>query len=58
VDRGMLRYQLDQYPCVVAIATNLRFDQVPSGQHTVTVAVIGFDNRLITPEAKLRVKIP
>jgi|SRR5579864_2735160 len=34
-DRGMLRYQLDQCPSVVTVATTLRFDRLPSGDHKI-----------------------
>ena len=56
--QGILRYQLDRCPPVVTTDTRLRFDQLSPGQHTISIGVIGLDNRLLTPFAILHVKIP
>ena len=58
IQQGVLRYQLDHCPPVVTTDTRLRFEQLSAGVHTITVAVLGFDNRLVTPYARLRLKVP
>lgn len=58
IHRGVLRYQLDGCAPVTTTDTRLRFDQLSSGDHTITVAILGLDNRLLTPDATLRLKVP
>ena len=54
----MLRYQLDHCPPAVTTETRLRFEQLSRGNHTITVAALGVDNRLLTPYATMHVTIP
>jgi hypothetical protein len=56
--RGLLQYHVDNCPTVVTTDTRLRFDQLASGKHTITVAVIDFNSRLMTPQVILHAKIP
>jgi len=55
---GVLRYQVDQCAPVVTIETRLTFQQLAAGNHVITVALIGQDNRPLTPKANLQVTIP
>lgn len=58
VQQGILRYQLDRCPPVVTTDTRLRFEQLSPGRHTITVVVLGLDERMLTPFATLHIKIP
>ena len=58
VQQGMLRYQVDQCPPVLTIDTRLQFSGLAKGTHTISVAVVGIGNALLTPEARLSVKVP
>ena len=55
---GVLRYQLDNDPPVVTSDPRLRFEQLPSGNHVITVVLLGADNRIITGPARLSAQIP
>jgi hypothetical protein len=55
---GVLRYQVDRCPPVVTTATRLQFHQLTPGDHTITVAVTGADDRQITPSAQLKLTVP
>lgn len=56
--QGVLRYQLDSCPPAVTTGTHLRFEQLSRGSHTITVAALGINNRLLTPYVTMHVKIP
>ena len=56
--QGIVRYQLDHCPPAVTPETQLRFEQLSPGSHTITVVALGTDNRLLTPYATMHVKIP
>lgn len=58
IEVGVLRYQVDRCPPVVTTATRLQFHQLKPGAHTITVAVIGADDRPITPPALLKLTVP
>ncbi len=55
---AILQYRLDSEPPVVTSDTRLRFEQLPSGNHVITVALLGVDHHLISGPAKLSVHIP
>jgi len=55
---AVLQYRLDSNPPVVTSDTRLRFEQLPSGNHIITVALLGVDHRVISGPAKLSVHIP
>jgi hypothetical protein len=55
---GVLRYVIDHYPAVLTTQTHLIFQEIPSGPHTISVALIAPDNRLLAPEARLELTIP
>jgi hypothetical protein len=55
---GLLRYRIDHDPAVLTTQTHLIFQEIPSGPHTISVALIAPDHRLLAPEAKLELTIP
>jgi hypothetical protein len=55
---AILQYRLDSDPPVVTSDTRLRFEQLPSGNHVITVALLGVDHHLISGPAKLSAHIP
>jgi hypothetical protein len=55
---AVLRYQLDSNPPVVTPDPRLRFEQLPSGNHVITIVLLGADDRVISGPAKLSVHIP
>ncbi|HKV81421.1 MAG TPA: hypothetical protein VJP02_24955 [Candidatus Sulfotelmatobacter sp.] len=54
---GALQYRIDDCPTIVTTETRLRFEELGSGDHTITVGVLGGDNRLVTPRVHLVVTI-
>lgn len=58
VAEGEIRYQLDRCPGVVTTDTRITFQKVPAGNHEITVELIGRDNRLLAPQAKLDFQVP
>jgi hypothetical protein len=54
---GVLQYRIDHCPAIVTTETRLRFQELPSGHHTITVGLLGMDNRLVTPRVHLVVTI-
>jgi hypothetical protein len=58
VQQGMLRYQVDHCPPILTTDTRLQFSGLASGTHSISVAVVGIGNGLLTPEARLQAKIP
>ena len=58
VEVGVLQYQLDRCPPVLTTDTRLRFDQLTSGEHTVSLTLLAEDNRPLSPTIRLDVSIP
>lgn len=58
VAEGELKYQIDECPAVVTTDTRITLQQIPAGAHTISVALVGWDNRLIVPPVKLPLEIP
>jgi hypothetical protein len=58
IQQGVLRYQLDRCPPILTTETRLRFAELPRGIHIITIAVLGSKGGIVTPSARLRVKIP
>ena len=55
---AVLRYQLDSNPPVVTSDTRLRFEQLPSGNHVITIVLLGADNHVISGPVRLSAHIP
>jgi hypothetical protein len=55
---AVLRYRLDANPPIVTSDTRLRFEQLSSGNHVITVVLLGLDDRAISGTAKLSIHIP
>jgi hypothetical protein len=55
---GVLQYQLDHCPTILTTDTRLRFQDLPSGSHTISVSLLGTNNRVLAPEAKMTLQIP
>ncbi len=53
-----LHYQVDQGPVIVTTATKLSFQDLASGDHTITVNLAGNDHRPVGPQQVLSVRIP
>ncbi len=58
IEVGVSQYQVDHCPAVVTTDTELRFEGLKPGGHSITVGVLGLDNSLLTPKAKLEVRVP
>jgi len=55
---GALEYEVDHCPPVLTADTRIRFQQLTPGSHLITVGLLGSDNQLLAPRAKLEVTIP
>ncbi len=55
---GVLQYQIDQCPSILATDTRLRFQNLPGGNHVITVRLLGTNGQLLAPETKLTLAIP
>ena len=55
VQVAVLEYEVDHCPMIVTTETRIRFRKLTPG---ITVALLGIDNRLLAPRAKLKVRIP
>ena len=55
---AILRYRIDNCPPIVTTDTRLRFEQLASGNHQISVQLLGVNDRALSPEAKLTVTIP
>ena len=58
VQQGILRYRVDRCPPIVTVEPRIRFEQLSRGLHVITIGLLGTDNRLLTPQARLEVHIP
>jgi hypothetical protein len=58
IPTGVLGYQLDQCPPLVSTDTRIKFEQLPAGNHSITVSLLGRDERLVAPRVKLQLTIP
>lgn len=58
VTLGVLQYQIDQCTPIVTTDSRLQFQRLTPGNHLISVALIGRDNRLLTPKANLKVTVP
>jgi hypothetical protein len=55
---AILQYRVDNNPSVVTPGPRLRFEQLPSGDHVITVTLLGVDDRPISGTARLSAHIP
>jgi len=55
---GVLRYQIDNCPPIVTTETRLRFEDLPAGNHAITVSLLGLGDMLLAPEARLKITVP
>lgn len=55
---AVLEYKLDNCAPILTTDTRLRFEGLSSGEHAITVTLVGEDNRTISPPARLQVAIP
>jgi hypothetical protein len=55
---AVLQYKVDSDPSVVTADPRLRFEQLPSGDHVITVTLLGVDDRPISGTARLSAHIP
>lgn len=55
---GVLQYQLDHCPPILTTDTRLRFQDLPAGDHVVTVRVVDSAGNLLAPRVSLNVLIP
>lgn len=55
---GVLQYEIDRCPKILTTDTRLQFQDLSPGAHSITVSVLGINNELLAPEAKLNVVIP
>ncbi len=58
VPEGVLQYQLDSCAPILTTDTRLRFQQLKHGTHTISVSLLGLDNRALAPRAQLELAIP
>jgi hypothetical protein len=58
VTTGRLWYRVDQGPVIATTDTQLTFEQLTPGDHSIKVTVVGIDDHPLTPSAKLTVRIP
>jgi hypothetical protein len=58
VQEAEIKYQVDHDAPVVTTDTRITFQEIPSGAHTIAVALIGADNRLLAPAAKIPLQVP
>jgi hypothetical protein len=55
---ALLQYRVDNNPSVVTSDSRLRFEQLPSGNHVITIVLVGADDRAISGPARLSAQIP
>jgi hypothetical protein len=55
---AILQYKVDNDPSVVTPDPHLRFEQLSSGNHVITVTLLGVDDRPISGTARLSAHIP
>jgi non-ribosomal peptide synthetase component E (peptide arylation enzyme) len=58
VQTGVLQYKVDHCPAIVTTETRIRFQQLTRGHHTITIGLLGADNRLLAPTVKLPITVP
>jgi hypothetical protein len=55
---GVLKYQLDNCAPVLTTDTRLRFSELTSGDHAISVTVLSTDNRPLSPPARMELRVP
>lgn len=55
---GVLDYQIDNCPPIITTDTHIRFEEISSGAHTITVRLLGTDNQPLGPKVKLAFQVP
>lgn len=58
IPAAALEFRLDTDPPMVTTASRVRFVDLPSGKHSISVGLLGRDNRLLAPRATLELEIP
>jgi len=58
IPTGVLAYQLDHCAPVVTTETRVRFEQLSKGDHSITVTLLGLDDKPIAPKVRLQLTIP
>lgn len=58
IQAAVLEYQLDNCPAILTTETRLSFERLSSGEHAISIVLVGKDNRAISPRARLQVSIP
>jgi type II secretory pathway pseudopilin PulG len=56
--QGHLHYQVDGDPIIATTATKLSFHELSSGEHKITVMLVGNDHKPLGPQETLTVAIP
>jgi hypothetical protein len=55
---GVLDYQIDNCPPIITTDTHIRFADISSGPHTITVRLLGTDNQSLGPKVRLAFRVP
>ncbi|HSF34403.1 MAG TPA: hypothetical protein VLK82_28585 [Candidatus Tectomicrobia bacterium] len=56
--QGHLHYQADNGPVIATTATKLSFHELTSGEHKITVMLVGNDHQPLGPKETLAITIP
>lgn len=58
IQSAVLEYKLDNCSPILTTDSRLSFERLSSGEHAISVVLVGKDNRAISPPARLQVSIP
>ena len=58
IQAAVLQYRLDSCPPILTTDTRLRFAELTSGDHIISVTLLSSDNKPISPTAKLQLNVP